>query len=308
MNESALVTITQTIASPQMQSQLASLLPKEVPLDKFTEVCCMAIRQSPEVLEGDRQTLYDSCLQLARRGLLPDKKEAALVVFNTNVGTYDQPKWVKMVQAMPMVEGIIKEMGKAGVRAYAVSVYEKDTIELWNDDKGQHVKHKPVVFGDRGARVGCFAAAKCPDGRTYVEALSMADIEKVRSRSKQKDKKTGAPTGTWKSDPERMEQKSALHRLRKRIPILDNADALQNLKDMEAESDIELTNDGLPSSPPAKEETGSAERAESTAQASKSRRPKALQSVIDQVKPSASAEALDAAHASVDEYQGDDII
>jgi recombination protein RecT len=311
MNESqAMVTIASTLASPDMQNQIAHMLPKNVPIDRFTEVTLMAIRQNPDVLQADRQTLYDSCLQLARRGLLPDKKEAALVVFNTNVGTYEKPQWVKQVQAMPMVEGIIKELGKAGVRAYAVSVYEKDDIRLWNDDDGQHVLHTPKMFGDRGARVGCFATGKTNEGRVYVEAMSMEDIAKVRSRSKQKDKQ-GNPTGTWKSDPERMEQKSALHRLRKRIPILDDAEALQNLKDFEEESDIELSpsQEGENSSRP----EGGAPISDSESPPPISRRPRALQSVVDQTKEPAMEKLSNFVKEARENpdgegYEGEDII
>lgn len=315
MNENALVTITQTLASPEMQAQLTTLLPAGVPVDRFTEVCAMAIRQSPEVLQADRQTLYDSCLQLARRGLLPDKKEAALVVFNTKNG--DQ--WVKKVQALAMVEGIIKEMAKAGVKAYAVSVYANDEINLWNDDFGQHVRHVPKVFGDRGARMGCFAAAEAPGGRTYVEAMNMEDIAKVRARSKQKDKE-GNPTGTWRSDPERMEQKSAMHRLRKRIPILDDQNALQNLKDFEEESDIEL--DPIPAADQLSLEKQQELRAQNKppAEFNQTRRPRALQSVVDQASDIPRAQAFDVPggtgpsspgdhkQETADQYEGDDII
>lgn len=306
MNEhtNALVTISQALASQEMQSQLATMLPSNVPLDRFTEVTMMAIRQNPDILHADRPSLYDACLVLARRGLLPDKKEAALVVFSTNVGTYDQPRWIKQVQAMPMVEGIIKEMGKADVKVYANSVYANDKIRLWNDDDGQHILHEPVAFGDRGERIGCFAAGKMADGRTYVEAMSNEDIAKVRSRSKQKDSK-GNPTGTWKSDPERMEQKSALHRLRKRIPILDTSDALQNLKDYEDESDTDLSNDAIPPEREPKEDTVSADGTAvggSLPPNGATRRPRALQSVVDQAKQAEMPAPPTA------EYEGDDII
>lgn len=271
MNEpQPLLVISQALSSPEMRGQFLSMLPKNVEVDFFTEVTMMALRQSPELLQADRQTLYDSCLTLARRGLLPDKKEAALVVFNTKDGN----QWVKKVQALPMVEGIIKEMAKAGVKAYAVSVYKNDFIKFFNDDAGQHVNHEPVVFGDRGERVGCFAAGRTTDGRTYVEAMNNEDLAKIRSRSKQKDT-NGNPTGTWRSDPERMEQKSALHRLRKRIPILDNAEALQDLKDLEEESDIDLID-------PETQVTPEEIKAHTEELLAKARRPRALQAVVDQ--------------------------
>lgn len=315
MNESqAMVTIASTLASPDMQKQIQTLLPKNIPLDKFTEVTLMAIRKTPEVLEADRQTLYDACLSLARRGLLPDKKEAALVVFPTNIGTREQPKWIKVVQEMAMIEGIIKEMAKAGIKAYAVSVYanELPNLQFWNDDFGQHVKHIPIIFGDRGERMGSFAAASTPDGRTYVEGMNMAELEKTALRSKQAKKdKNGNKTrgGTWLSDPERMEQKTPMHRLRKRIPILDTSDALQNLKDFEDESDIELEpQKSQPESAAPSLESGSPEP--NLGSRGVASRPRALQSVVDQVK-AVIAEPQNTVLSNIDssgEYQGEDII
>lgn len=312
MNENALVTITQALTSEAMQQQLMTLLPKNVPVDRFTEVATMAIRKNPDILNADRQSLYDSCLTLARRGLLPDGKESALIVFNTNVGTRQQPKWIKQVQSMPMVEGIIKEMAKAGVKAYAMSVHANDTIDIWADDDGQHVKFKPVVFGDRGERVGAFAAAKDALGHTYVEAMNMEELEKIALRSKQARENNGQKVrgGTWATDPERMEQKSALHRLRKRIPILDDA-AAQVLKDFEDESDIELETTelrGAPGNPEpsarwappdgtAPEQSG----AETTASPHPARRPRALQAVVEQAKQAEAPQVPE-------EYQGEDII
>lgn len=239
----ALVTVIGAIRSEDMQKQVSTLLPPSVNRDRFTEVTIAAVQNSPEVLEADRDSLYRACLAAARRGLLPDKREGALVVYNTNIGTREKPQWIRLVQFMPMVEGILREMTKAGIKAYATCVYALDAISLWNDDDGQHVRHEPVMFGDRGELVGVFAAARTQDGRPYVEAMSVADVHKIAARSRQcsTDKAGNVQMGgTWKSDFERMAQKSALHRLRKRLPITDE-DALRNLQDMEEASDIDLT-------------------------------------------------------------------
>ncbi len=222
-----------------MRQKLKTLLPPSIRPDRFTEATIAAISNFPEVLEADKDSLYRACVMAAKRGLLPDKDQGALVIFNTNVGTKDRPIWQKQVQFMPMVKGIIMEMAKAGIRAYAVSVHAADEIALWNDDAGQHVLHKPKMFGERGDLMGVFAAGTDLTGRTYVEAMSKGDIEKVRARSKQKDQ-NGNATGTWKTDYDRMAQKSALHRLRKRLPITDE-DAAQNVYDMEEEPGTEAT-------------------------------------------------------------------
>lgn len=241
--------ISDALRSTEMMHTIRSVLPPSIKIDKFTEVTLAGIANNPDVLDADRDSLYQACISAARRGLLPDKREGALVVYHTNVGTREKPQWMAMVQFMPMVEGIIKEMAKAGIDAYAVAVYENDTIALWNDDAGQHVKHEPLVFGEQGKMIGVFAAAKTKEGRTYVEAMNLRDIQQVASRSKQNSKTQNgvAYGGTWKSDFDRMAQKSALHRLRKRLPIVDE-DALQNIKDMEEMSDIQTEAAGQPES------------------------------------------------------------
>jgi recombination protein RecT len=294
--------VQQTLTSAELQRQMHTLLPPSVRLDRFTEVTIAAIQNNPDVLTADKDSLYRACLAAARRGLLPDKREGALVIFPTNVAPKGQsPRYMDLVQFMPMVEGVLKEMTKAGIKAYAVSVFENDAIALWNDDDGQHVKHEPVTFGDQGKFVGVFAAAKTEDGRTYVEAMNLADIEQVRVRSKQKDKE-GNPTGTWKTDFDRMAQKSALHRLRKRLPISDE-DALQNLKDMEEQSDIDLSagttqpatspaNVQPVAPPPQQLEAPKQSQADEVLRpAAKPRRSRVLQGVVQQATEKAAAAA-----------------
>lgn len=261
-NELALV--CKALVDSQMQEKFQQVLPTGVPLDRFTRVTLTAIQQDPGILQADRQSLYNACVTAAQRGLLPDKKEGALVVFNTKRGD----EWVKAVQFMAMPEGIIKEMAKARVKVYAVSVYENDSIEIWNDDDGQHVRHTPVVFKPRGERVGAFAAAKDADGRSYVEAMNLEDLNRARAASRSKDKQ-GNPVGPWKDWPEKMEQKTVLHRLRKRIAILTDDDLVERLR----EDDDAVVADIGPA--PAVSEPAAAP-------APPKSRPKGLQSVIDQ--------------------------
>lgn len=264
MNEprNELQVVCKSLADPAMQAKFREVLPPGVALDRFTRVTLTAIQQDPSILDCDRQSLYNACVNAAQRGLLPDKREGALVSFNTKQG--DQ--WIKKAQFMAMPEGILKEMAKAGVKVYAVSVYEQDTIDIWNDDAGQHVTHRPKVFGDRGDRIGAFAAATDKEGRTYVEAMNLDDLLPARAASKSKDK-NGNPTGPWRDWPERMEQKTVLHRIRKRIAILGADDVVARLQDDDDVLAAEVTQ---PSPPPTTPPTS---------------RPKGLQAVIDHEPP-----------------------
>jgi len=223
-NLPAVQEILTAIQSTGFKQQVAQLLPPNVSQDRFTRTTMVAIQQNPDILQGDRQSLYNAICRAAADGLLPDGKQGALVIFNQKMGN----NWVKAVRFMPMVEGIIHQLGKAGIPTYAVSVYEKDQIEVWNDDDGQHVMHRPVVFGDRGNLVGVMAVAQVGT-RTYVETMSIEEIDKVRSSSRSGD------GGPWKVWYDRMAQKSVLHRLKKRLPILDQmiVDALRDPEEEE---------------------------------------------------------------------------
>lgn len=260
MSENAVSVVCKSLVDPSMQEKFKAVLPESVSLDRFTRVTLTAIQQNPAVLEGDRQSLYNSCVNAAQRGLMPDGKDGALVVFNAKQGD----NWIKKVQFMPMVEGIIKEMAKAGIKAYAVSVYANDKVDIWNDDTGQHVKHQPVVFGDRGERIGALACATDKEGRTYVEAMNMQELERIMLKSR--STRNGEPTGPWKDSPERMEQKTVLHRVRKRVPIIGHDDIVERLQEDEAqESPIE-----------AQEPVSEAPKATVA-----TKRPRGLQAVID---------------------------
>lgn len=212
--------IVSTVRAPDMQTVLRNYLPQDVPLDKFTYATIEALKRRPDLFEdADRQSLYNAIAEAARDGLIPDGKQGALVPFNTKVGD----KYVKKVQWMLMPEGLIARFAKAGVTVYASSVYEGDQIELWNDDIGQHVKHNIDAFGVRGERIGAYACARTKAGTTYVEPMSMDDIERVKKVSKQR-KQDGTMFGPWVDWPERMAEKSCLHRIAKRVPSLSIPD------------------------------------------------------------------------------------
>lgn len=206
------------IKSPQFRENVAQALPPNVDPDRFLRTALTALSIKPELADGDRQSLYNAIVVAAQMKLLPDNREGALVAYRAKAGN----NWINKIQFQPMVQGIIKRFGEAGVLAYAASVYANEKFRAWNDDTGQHVEHEPIAFGDRGAYLGAYAVARTPDGRTFVEILGEEEIAKVRNASKSKDQQ-GNPTGPWKDWPDRMAQKSALHRLGRRVPVSDES-------------------------------------------------------------------------------------
>jgi recombination protein RecT len=224
--------LVQSLKSDRFQSDLASQLPKTISVERFTATTIVAIRQNPDLLMADRTSLYNAIMKASAEGLMPDGNDGVLNVYNVNTAAKNAtPNWIKKVQWQRMVGGIIKQFAKAGINAYVVSVYKNEPLEVWNDGDGQHVKHSPILFGDRGERIGALAVGRMPNGTVRIEAMNMDDLGKAKAASK-------SPGGPWTAWPERMEQKSCLHRLRKRVAILDpDAEAALKALDDEFEDD-----------------------------------------------------------------------
>ena len=217
----ALDLILNTIQHREMQEVIRKTLPDGVSQEKFTQAVVAALKHNPDVfLDCERNSVYNAIVSAAKDGLMPDGRHGALVPFNTKVGD----KYVKKCQFLIMPDGIIDKLAKIGITVYATSVHAGDRIRIWNDDSGQHVEHEPLTFGSRGERIGAYACARIQKtGATFVEAMSNSDLDQVKAVTKSKDK-NGNLIGAWKEWSDRMEQKSCLHRICKRLPNVDIPD------------------------------------------------------------------------------------
>jgi recombination protein RecT len=103
-----------------------------------------------------------------------------------------------------------------GTLLEAHMVYENDEFD-YEQGSAPKVTHKPLVFGERGDLIGCYAIARMPQGNFSIEFLTVEDIEQCRKVSKN-------PNGVWKMWFAEMAKKSAIRRLYKRLPkSADNA-------------------------------------------------------------------------------------
>jgi len=206
-----------------LQPEIAKVLPEHVTPERFMRVVMTAIAQSPDLRNADRRTLLTSCVKAAQDGLVPDGREAALVIFNNKVKNANGPDtWIKAVQYMPMVFGILKKVRNSGeLKQLTVNVaYEKDEFRYFIDDLGEHVLHHPALIDDRGKFLAAYAVAITKDDGRYVEVMTRGQVEQVREISKAKD------TGPWKSWYDEMAKKTVIRRLSKRLPMSTDLDAV----------------------------------------------------------------------------------
>lgn len=201
----------------QSRGDLQNFLGSKAAVDRFINTCVSATVENPNLLDADMRSLLTACKKAANANLKPDGREAVLNVYNTKEkdgnGNWN---WVKKVQFLPMVAGVVKMIYRGGATYVdAAAVYEHDEFDFERGDQTK-LTHKPTMADEPGPIVAAYAVVKTEDGEIKREVMFARDIAKVKSKSKTSDK------GPWVDWPDQMAIKSVLHRIRKQLNIDDN--------------------------------------------------------------------------------------
>lgn len=187
----------------QMAPEFEAALPKHVSVEKFTRVAMTAIQNTPALQNADRRSLFGAIVRLAQDGLLPDGREAAIVMFGDKA------------QAMPMIAGVLKKIRQSGqvAKVSAHVVHENDHF-VWKLGFDESVEHNPPALDQsRGKAIGAYATAVLTDGSQLLEVMSLEEIERVRRVSRASGK------GPWVEWWGEMARKTVMRRLSKRLPM-----------------------------------------------------------------------------------------
>lgn len=217
--------------------QLRKALPAHISPEKFQRTIITAVQATPDLLRADRQSLLLAVMKAAQDGLLPDGREAALVIFNNRVNQNGNWVSVKMAQYMPMVFGLRKKILQSGeIRDITAKVvyraeYERGTF-LYEEGTERMLRHKPdLLLSDEEATddniVAAYSIATYMDGTMSYEVMSRAEINKVRQVSKtgaigmidRKTKKPIEPKGPWVDWFGEMAKKTVMRRHAKTLPM-----------------------------------------------------------------------------------------
>lgn len=205
----------------KMAPEFEKALPNHITPEKFERTIMTAVQTTPELMQADQQSFWGSAMKCAQDGLLPDGREAALVIFNAK----DRASggWVKKVQYMPMVAGLKKKILQSpdvdDIRARAV--FENDYFSYIQGDE-ERIEHKPVLT-DRGEIIAVYAIAELANGKVHREVMPIADVNRVRKVSKSSGK------GPWQEWYDEMAKKTVIRRISKDLPMsTDLAEAFKN--------------------------------------------------------------------------------
>jgi len=192
------------------RKQMEMALPKHLSADRLLRVAMTSIQKTPKLMDCTPQSLLACVMTCAQLGLEPDQflGQAYLVPFK------DNKKGVVTCTLIPGYRGYIALARRSGEMqtVSAQVVYENDEFDLQYGVEDRLV-HRPGLNGDRGKPIGAYCVFKYKDGGYSFDFLPVAEIEKVRARSK------AANDGPWVTDWDEMAKKTVIKRHAKLAPL-----------------------------------------------------------------------------------------
>jgi recombination protein RecT len=215
-------------------------LPAHIPLDRFKRVLVTAVNTNPDLLFADRRTLYNASVKCAADGLLPDGRDAALVIHNTkiklrNPAGLDEEFRVEAVTYMPMIAGIRRRMQNSGevlsAEAEVVCANDKFAYQLGDNPFIEHAP--PALTEERGDVIGAYAIIRLRSGEVIRDVMRRDRIEQARKQSR-------SPNSLmWEKFYEEGARKTVLRHASKQVPqsadidrLLDRDDEPSVIEDM----------------------------------------------------------------------------
>lgn len=229
-------TVITQLSSDGFKNQLAMALPRTVPADYFLRTVITLIRTTPALKDCSFDSLAAFVMNGAQLNLSvqPALGQIYAVPFKDKTGQ-------KQAQTIIGYRGLIT----LGRRTGQVSTIQADVVrerDLFEFQKGTEPKLKHIPRLDDGGKViAAYAVVTFKDGACDFEIMGLAEINRIKNRSKAKD------SGPWVTDEDEMRKKTVLRRLLKRVPMavedvqmakaveLDNQDFIPDAEFSEAD-------------------------------------------------------------------------
>ena len=194
----------------QLVPQVSKMLSGKV-LDRFIRVTQTAVLTQPNLLNADKNSLFQACLNAAKDGLEPDGENAVLFAGKNG-----------KVQYWSTAKGLAKLVYNTGDYGSisAELIHESDDFEYFYDENGKHMRFKPDLFGERGKVIGAFASCvEKATGRLEYKVLTLNELQKVKEFAlKKMTQEWQRQQSPWNTHEEEMFKKTAIKKLTKYMP------------------------------------------------------------------------------------------
>lgn len=197
-------------------TEIARALPKHMNGDRMARIALTAFRTTPKLAECDPKSVFAAVIQSSQLGLeVGLMGEAHLVPFKDKC------------QLIPGYQGLMKLARNSGLiqDIYAHEVRENDKFQMTLGLERSLI-HEPMMSNgfpagdkERGEIVGFYAVAVFKDNTRTFQAMSRAQVDKIRDESKgYKAAKLYKKESLWDTDYLSMGLKTVIRRLCKFLP------------------------------------------------------------------------------------------
>lgn len=210
---------------------MTKLLPKHLSADRALELCSMAIRETPLLMECTAASLMASVIECAKLGLSPNNHlgHAYLIPFkNGRTGSYE-------CQIIIGYQGFLELVRRSGsiLKVESRAVFAGDAFD-YGYGTNPFVQHKPICDEDPAKLSHVYAIAWLAGGVTQFDVMTKSDVERIRRLSKAASK----PGSPWQNHYVAMAKKTVIRRLCKNLPCSDD---LRRAVDLDERNESELS-------------------------------------------------------------------
>jgi|GEM_PF-5767635 len=184
-----------------------------IDVPRFLQMATATVDRQPDLLRCTPGSLFGALYETASLALStePSLGQAAIIPRDMKVTIDGVETTVKKAVFMPMYRGMVNIIKRNTLVRHVDSriVYANDEFEIDYSSPLNPIKHKPIIKGERGERIGAYARMIDHDGNTLdIQWMTEEELVKLSQRDVSRSK-------AWKTDPEEMRRKSVLRRLAK---------------------------------------------------------------------------------------------
>ncbi len=202
--------LRRALEQPGMQAQLVAALPRAISAERLVRLVCTEVRKNERLLECSYRSLIGATMEAAQLGLdigtrghswlIPYGKEATLVIGYRG-----------------MIDLAYRSERVRSVAAYVVYPGDTFTFEFGTSPAIAHVpvpacEREQPEEGGPSLPTHAYAVIETTYGGTLMDVMPIEDIERIRERSRSKNK------GPWVTDYDEMCKKTVMRRLFKLAP------------------------------------------------------------------------------------------
>lgn len=206
------------LSGPKVRAQIQEALGRAANSERFFRVLMTEIKQTPQLMTATTGSMLSAVLDLAQLGLeVGPLGQAYLVPFN------NKERGVLEATLILGYKGIIHLTRQSGslLDIRARTVFERDQFEV-EYGTSERIVHKPYMGPEEpGLGTHYYMVANFKDGGQFSLAMSRAQVEPFRARSR-------AKSGPWVTDYDAMAMKTTIRRAAPWLPLtVKVAEAIQ---------------------------------------------------------------------------------